>query len=161
MIIEDYSPLYDYSLIIDISMGRRRRRRRIGTYIQQRPQGGLVPLPSLMVLLCADIILLVLMSFIYPWISQHGREISTPATGFLQWVYWLCRRHWGCITWLINCRTVQLSLFEAVWKLLAKPPLLGGYFSNVASRSCSEFTSYADVIGAVLRELLIAHFGSQ
>ena len=32
----------------------------------------------------------------------------------------------------------------------------GGYFSNVASRSCSEFTSYADVIGAVLRELLIA-----
>ena len=32
MIIEDYSPLHDYSLIIDISMGRRRRR--IGTYIQ-------------------------------------------------------------------------------------------------------------------------------
>ena len=46
MIIEDYSLLHDYSLIIDISMGRRRRRRRrrIGTYIEQRPQGGLVPL---------------------------------------------------------------------------------------------------------------------
>ena len=41
MIIEDYSPLRDYSLIIDISMGRRRRRRRrrrIGTYIQL-PEG--------------------------------------------------------------------------------------------------------------------------
>ena len=37
MIIEDYSPLHDYSLIIDISMGRRRRRR-IGTYIQL-PEG--------------------------------------------------------------------------------------------------------------------------
>jgi len=34
MIIDDYSPLHDYPLIIDISMGRRRRRRRIGTYIQ-------------------------------------------------------------------------------------------------------------------------------
>ena len=37
MIIEDYSPLHDYSLIIYISMGRRRRRR-IGTYIQL-PEG--------------------------------------------------------------------------------------------------------------------------
>ena len=37
-------------------------------------------------------------------------------------------------------RSVQLSLFEAVWKLLAKPPLLGGYLSNVAVRSCSRFT---------------------
>ena len=34
MIIDDYSTLHDYPLIIDISMGRRRRRRRIGTYIQ-------------------------------------------------------------------------------------------------------------------------------
>ena len=37
MIIDDYSPLHDYPLIIDISMGRRRRRR-IGTYIQL-PEG--------------------------------------------------------------------------------------------------------------------------
>ena len=34
----------------------------------------------------------------------------------------------------------------------------GGYLSNVAIYFCSRFTGYADVIGAVLREILIAHF---
>ena len=32
----------------------------------------------------------------------------------------------------------------------------GGYLSNIAIHFCSGFTGYADVIGTVLRELLIA-----
>ena len=76
--IYDYIPLHDYTLIIQISMGsrRRRRRRKNGTYIQRCPQGSLVPLCSV-----GFMLMLLGLLVIIPMIIEHEKLVELKNEG--------------------------------------------------------------------------------